>query len=242
MTVGVEVNEATHDNTPKNTKFGVTRLGRPDPILYAVLMNMGKLIVGVDEAGRGPIAGPVAMGIVVAPEDFDFLKIFPGLNDSKKMSEKARENTFATLLAQVEAGQLRYHVALRSAVLIDSEGIVPSVYSGVEEGIRALMPDASQGRVVLDGSLLAPREYAQKTIIGGDGIEPAIMLASVAAKVTRDRLMVELAKEYPLYGFEQHKGYGTKAHYEAIRNHGVSKEHRLSFLSRFLETEQGIKR
>ncbi len=198
-----------------------------------------KYIVGVDEAGRGPIAGPVAVGVVVAPEGYDFLTIFPGLNDSKQMSEKARENTFTVLVSEMEAGNLQYHVAFRSANAIDTEGIVPSVYSGVEEGIRKLMPDASQGKVFLDGSLLAPREYTQETIIGGDGIVPAIMLASVAAKVTRDRLMVQLAETHSVYGFEKHKGYGTKAHYAAIREHGVCAEHRKTFLSKFLESEAG---
>ncbi len=196
---------------------------------------MTKLIVGVDEAGRGPIAGPVAVGVVVAPEGFDFLSVFSGLNDSKQMSEKARERIFELLQERVAVEELKYHVALRSAAQIDSDGIVPSVYDGAAEGIRALMSDPTEGKVFLDGSLLAPREYAQETIIGGDGIVPAIMLASVAAKVTRDRLMVELALIHANYGFEKHKGYGTKAHYDAIRAYGLSPEHRKTFLTRFLE-------
>lgn len=194
-----------------------------------------KLIVGVDEAGRGPIAGPVSVGVIAASAEFDFLSVFPGLNDSKQMTEKGRDRIFGLLEERVAAGDLRYHVAFRSSKVIDDDGIVPAVYAGVGEGVLALMPEPADGDVFLDGSLLAPRAYTQKTIIGGDATVPAIMLASVAAKVLRDRLMVTLAEQYPQYGFEKHKGYGTKAHYEALREHGLSAEHRTSFLSRFLE-------
>ena len=93
-----------------------------------------------------------------------------------------------------------------------------------------LAPDSAQVEVLLDGSLKAPAEYAQKTIIGGDAAVPLISLASIAAKVTRDRLMLELAKEYPQYGFDRHKGYGTKAHYAALRTHGLAPVHRRSFI------------
>ena len=116
--------------------------------------------------------------------------------------------------------------------MIDEKGIVPAVRSALETCVRELLPDAREGKVFLDGSLAAPKEYEQETIIGGDGIVPAIMLASVAAKVVRDRAMVKLAAIYPLYGFEKHKGYGTKAHYDAITSNGMCPEHRRSFLKR----------
>ncbi len=187
-------------------------------------------ILGIDEAGRGPIAGPVSAGVVAVEEGFDLLTAFPGLNDSKKLSEKKREILFTLLEEHVAAGNVRYHVELLSAAQIDEEGIVPTIRSALMSGVASLMPNPADGKIFLDGSLHAPKEYEQETIIGGDGIVPAIMLASVAAKVVRDRFMVELAHQYENYGFEKHKGYGTKAHYEALKLHGLCREHRRSFL------------
>lgn len=188
------------------------------------------LVVGVDEAGRGPLAGPVAVGVVCASHEYDILAVFPGLNDSKKLSEKKREALFKILQQELKAGNLTATVCLSSARMIDDKGIAYAVRHAVERGIRKLLPDPKAGKVYLDGSLKAPTEYEQETVIGGDGLIPAIMLASVAAKVTRDRLMSKLDLEHPGYGFEKHKGYGTKAHYEAIRRLGPSGVHRLSFL------------
>jgi len=186
-------------------------------------------ILGVDEAGRGPLAGPVAVGVVMAAADFDFLAAFPHLNDSKKLSEKKREALFELLLERERAGDIRFCVKSVSASDIDRGGIAKAVHSSVHAGIKKLSPTPENVRVYLDGSLHAPEGYAQETVIGGDALIPAIMLASVAAKVSRDRLMVKLAEEYPGYGFEVHKGYGTKAHQEAIRTLGLSAEHRRSF-------------
>ena len=189
-----------------------------------------KWIVGVDEAGRGPLAGPVAVGAVLVAEDVDLHALFPGLNDSKKLSEKVREEIYEKLIHAHTEGQVRFQVEFRSAALIDERGISPCIRESVAACVRALMPEPQAGKVFLDGSLKAPAEYAQETVIGGDAIVPAIMLASVAAKVLRDRLLVKLANEYPLYGFERHKGYGTKAHREAIQAHGPCVEHRRSYL------------
>ena len=195
------------------------------------------LIIGIDEAGRGPIAGPVSVGVVAMEEGFDLLAAFPGLNDSKQLTEKKREALFALLEDQVTMGNMQFRVELSSAKVIDEQGIVPAIRASLERGLRELLPRPSEGKVFLDGSLYAPREYEQETIIGGDGIVPAIMLASVAAKVVRDRLMTrEIAERFPVYAFEKHKGYGTKAHYEAIALHGVCEEHRRSFLSKILIT------
>ncbi|MDR3546767.1 MAG: ribonuclease HII [Candidatus Pacebacteria bacterium] len=190
-------------------------------------------ILGVDEAGRGPLAGPVAVGVIAAAEDFDLLAAFPGLNDSKQLTEKKREELFVVLEEQVRLGAVAYHVAFGSAKQIDDEGITQTVQVGVWKGVRSLLPNPSEGRVFLDGLLKAPPEYEQETVVGGDGLIPAIMLASVAAKVTRDRLMREIAKRFPDYGFDQHKGYGTAAHYAALTAHGPCEEHRRSFLKRF---------
>jgi ribonuclease HII len=188
-----------------------------------------RFIVGVDEAGRGPLAGPVAVGVVMAPEGYDFVGIFPHLNDSKQISEKKREAIFEELIARQKAGELSFCVKSVSAPLIDRNGIAKAVISSVHAGVRQLAPEPHEVRVYLDGLLHAPKEYEQETVVGGDATIPAIMLASIAAKVSRDRLMVKLAAEYPGYAFETHKGYGTKAHIEAIKNLGLCDLHRRSF-------------
>jgi ribonuclease HII len=209
-----------------------------------------KMLLGVDEAGRGPIAGPVAVGVVAVEEGFDLLAVFPGLNDSKKLSEKKREKIFALLEEEVQKGNVRYSVHFSKAQVIDKKGIVFGVQYAMNRGLEKLLPieealkqkthgDAARHshKVLLDGALRAPAEYTQETIIGGDAIEPVIMLASVAAKVLRDRWMAQrIAVQFPHYGFEQHKGYGTAAHYEAIKRHGLCEEHRRSFLKNFSKT------
>jgi len=182
--------------------------------------------MGVDEAGRGPLAGPVAVGAVLAPEGLNLLSEFPGLNDSKKLSEAVRERLFALLCAHPE---VLYRVSFARAGTIDRQGIVRAVRTGVYRSVRALASSDETGKVWLDGSLAAPSGYEQETVVGGDGLVPAIMLASVAAKVMRDRHMERLAKRYPGYGFEQHKGYGTQAHRDAIAMLGPCFEHRRTF-------------
>ncbi len=194
---------------------------------------MGMYIIGVDEAGRGPLAGPVAVGLVRALKGFDFLTAFPGLNDSKKLTEKARERLFALLEERVLAGDVSYAVRMKTAQEIDGQGIAVVIRKAISEGLAALVPEgggADACKVWLDGALRAPSAYEQETVIGGDALIPAIMLASVAAKVTRDRYMRELAPEYPQYGFETHKGYGTKAHLQALVLHGLSDMHRSTFI------------
>jgi ribonuclease HII len=192
-------------------------------------------IVGVDEAGRGPLAGPVAVGVVRVEDSFDFAAAFPGLNDSKKLSEKKREALFVRIQEEMNAGRVEAVVYLASAAKIDAYGIVPSVRGALYKGVRKLLPEPTEGKVFLDGSLAAPKEYEQETVIGGDGLVPAIMLASVVAKVTRDRFMKKIASKYPHYQFDLHKGYGTKMHYAALREHGPCDIHRLTFLH--LETQ-----
>ncbi len=187
-------------------------------------------MLGVDEAGRGPLAGPVAVGAVAVASGFDVAIEFPGVADSKLLSEKKREALFEHLETRVAKGDVRFAVALPEAARIDEEGIAVVIRGAVAKVVGALAPDPRIARVLLDGSLKAPPEYAQETIIDGDALVPIISLASIAAKVTRDRLMHELAIEYPGYGFETHKGYGTKAHYEALVRLGPSKIHRRTFL------------
>ena len=187
-------------------------------------------VLGVDEAGRGPLAGPVSVGVVAVAEGFDVATEFPGVADSKKLSEKKREKIFEMLEARAALGDVRFVVELGSAETIDREGIAVAVRRALDTGVNTLAPDSAQVRVLLDGSLKASPEYAQETIIGGDASVPIISLASIAAKVIRDRLMVDLSGQYPEYGFEIHKGYGTKKHYEALKKHGLCAIHRSSFV------------
>lgn len=189
-----------------------------------------RFLLGVDEAGRGPLAGPVAVGVVAVAEGFDVAREFPGVADSKKLSEKKREKLFEMLKARVALGDARFIVELEGASIIDREGIVVAVRRALSRGVNALAPDAASVRIQLDGALRAPIEYAQETIIDGDELVPLISLASIAAKVTRDRLMTELSVQYPLYGFEKHKGYGTRAHYEMLKKYGLCAIHRRSFI------------
>lgn len=189
-----------------------------------------RFMLGVDEAGRGPLAGPVSVGVVAVPEGFDVAKEFPGVADSKKLSEKKREKIFEMLEARVALGDARFLVEFESAATIDEKGIAYAVREAVSRGVNTLAPDAALVKIQLDGSLRAPPEYAQETIINGDELVPLISLASIAAKVTRDRLMCALAREYPVYDFEKHKGYGTREHYEALQKHGLCAIHRRSFI------------
>ncbi|MFZ1075184.1 MAG: ribonuclease HII [Minisyncoccia bacterium] len=204
-----------------------------------------RFLLGVDEAGRGPLAGPVSVGVVAVPEGFDVAKEFPGVADSKKLSEKKREEIFERLLAMSGAGDPgttsslrsggygagpRFSVQFESAGTIDQEGIAIAVRRAVSRGVNELAPDAALVHIQLDGALRAPLEYSQETIINGDELVPVISLASIAAKVSRDRLMTELASKYPLYGFEKHKGYGTKVHYEMLEKYGLCDIHRRTFI------------
>lgn len=212
-----------------------------------------KFTIGIDEAGRGPLAGPVAVG-VFAIRSKAVLKMFKGVRDSKKLTPLARDGFFLQIKAAKKAGHVYFAVSYSSPGFIDKKGIVPAIRSALERSLKKLekefihRSDLGKGfvqdrisyncRVLLDGSLKAPLRYLnQKTIIGGDDIEPVISLASICAKVLRDRKMTRLAKKHPKYGFEIHKGYGTKSHYKAIKKHGLSKEHRRSFLKKSVELD-----
>ena len=188
-----------------------------------------KWIVGIDEAGRGPLAGPVSVGLVMVPVDFDWGMI-PGVRDSKKLSEKKREAVFARVQEMQKEGMVQYVVKSVSAKSIDSKGIAPAVRRAIKAGLEELSCGPEATMVKLDGSLRAPSSFThQQTIIKGDDKELVIGLASIMAKVTRDRYMVMQDKKYPVYGFAGHKGYGTKAHREAIAQHGFSPIHRQSY-------------
>lgn len=201
-----------------------------------------RFVLGVDEAGRGPLAGPVAVGVVAVAEGFDVAREFSGVADSKALSERKREALFEMLTTRVAQGDARFVVEWGSEGEIDARGIAVVVREAVSRGVRKLERQfagqtcvkgelrRSDLRILLDGALRAPSEYRQQTIIGGDASVPLISLASIAAKVSRDRLMVELGTRYPAYDFARHKGYGTAAHYAALLKHGLCPIHRKSFI------------
>lgn len=189
-----------------------------------------RFIIGVDEAGRGPLAGPVAVAAVIADHALDIAAEFPGVKDSKQISERKREALFALLEGRATRGDLRYAVSFSDADRIDASGIARVIQNAVAEVVHALASEPDTARIMLDGSLKAPPAYPQETIIDGDALVPIISLASIAAKVTRDRLMYDMEEQYPGYGFARHKGYGTKAHYAALARLGPSPIHRRTFL------------
>ena len=188
-----------------------------------------RYIVGVDEAGRGPLAGPVSVGIAVVSADFDW-DMIPGVGDSKKVSPKNREAIFRRVKLLKKQKLLDFAVTLISAKIIDRIGITKAVMHGIIQSLKKLHIDPQYAEVRLDGLLKAPPEYIfQKTIIRGDAKEKIIGLASIMAKVTRDAHMVRIARDYPQYSFEIHKGYGTAKHRIALENHGFTPAHRRSF-------------
>jgi len=186
-------------------------------------------IVGVDEVGRGPLAGPVAVGVFAVPNGVSqsFLK---GIKDSKKLSGHAREEWARILNRHPEA---RSAVAMVGANSIDTHGIVQSIQIAMRRALQRLDINPINAQVLLDGGLHAPDEYtSQRTIIKGDNSIPVISAAAILAKVRRDDYMTNLARRYPEYAFEQHKGYGTKQHRDALARFGLSDVHRRSFCTR----------
>lgn len=182
-----------------------------------------QVICGVDEAGRGPLAGPVCAAAVILPDHIEI----PGLNDSKKLSDKKRRELFPIIKEQAIA----YGIGLASQEEIDEINILQATYLAMERALDQLSvrPDL----VLIDGNRARDFGISVQTVVKGDSLSANIAAASVLAKVTRDDIMVELAKEYPGYGFEVHKGYGTKAHYAALDELGVSPIHRETFLKKY---------
>jgi ribonuclease HII len=230
-----------------------------------------KYKIGIDEVGRGPIAGPVAVCAFLLKSNVSIEDIFspfptweklPKLKDSKKLSKKQREAWFEFLKQQKAEGSCDYTVSFVSSENIDKFGIAKCIQKALNESLAKVTSQyskvASQNlpnfngftlkgydvdknsgdsvslasfNIFLDGGLKAPIEYVnQETIIRGDELHPVISMASIMAKVTRDSVMDKYGKEYPEYGFERHSGYGTKAHYEAIKKHGQTPIHRKSFI------------
>ena len=182
-------------------------------------------ICGVDEAGRGPLAGPVYAAAVILPRGL----VIEGLNDSKKLTEKRREALYDVIVEQAVA----YGIGSADEKEIDEINILQATFLAMRRAIARLSvrPDLA----LIDGNRDSDFGVPAETVVGGDGKSANIAAASILAKVTRDRVMLEYAEQYPQYGFDVHKGYGTKRHYEALREYGPCPIHRQSFLRKFYE-------
>ena len=182
-----------------------------------------RMICGVDEAGRGPLAGPVCAAAVILPKGLEI----PGLTDSKKLTDKKRRELFPVIQEQAIA----WGIGFATEQEIDEINILQATFLAMQRALDQLSvkPDMA----LIDGNREKDFGLPVKTVVKGDSLSANIAAASVLAKVTRDDLMVELAEKYPQYGFEIHKGYGTKAHYAALREHGASPIHRMTFLKKF---------
>ena len=180
-------------------------------------------ICGVDEAGRGPLAGPVCAAAVILPEHLQI----PGLNDSKKLSDKKRRELFPIIKEQAIA----YGIAFASVEEIDEINILQATFLAMERAVAQLNGQADFA--LIDGNREPKLDIESMAVVKGDSRSASIAAASILAKVTRDDYMEELASRYPQYGFEVHKGYGTKRHYQAIEQFGMCPAHRRSFLKKF---------
>lgn len=189
----------------------------------AAAMQKGyKLVCGIDEAGRGPLAGPVSAAAVILPLGLEI----PGLNDSKKLTEKKRELLFDIICEKAVA----YGIAMASEKEIDDINILQATYLAMKRALEKIQCDFA----LVDGNLMPSLGIPGETIVGGDGKSPSIAAASILAKVSRDRLMYEYDEKYPCYGFAKHKGYGTKVHSQVILEKGPCEIHRITFLKKLL--------
>lgn len=199
---------------------------------------MIRYIIGVDEAGRGPLAGPVSVAAIAIPMKCfrAVMASFRHARDSKLLSEREREVWFQKIRTY-PSRTMRYSVSLVGNTLVDRWGLARTVRVAVRRTLLKLNIGPNEAKILLDGSLYAPSDFIyQKTIIGGDERIKIIALASIVAKVRRDRHMVRKSRQFPKYGFEVHKGYGTSSHRRAIRKHGPSVLHRRSFLKKLLSS------
>lgn len=186
------------------------------------LIYPGSTVCGIDEAGRGPLAGPVCAAAVVLPEGV----VIPGLNDSKKLSEKKREELYGIITAMA----VSYGIAFASVDEIEEYNILNATFLAMRRAFSCI--DTTPSLAIVDGNRDPGLAVETKCIVKGDSSYAPIAAASILAKVTRDRLMLDYSEQYPFYGFEKHKGYGTKDHYAAIRQFGPSPIHRMSFLKK----------
>ena len=179
-------------------------------------------LCGVDEAGRGPLAGPVCAAAVMLPRNL----VIPGLNDSKKLSPKKRDALYDAILAQA----VSYGIAFATVEEIEKWNILGATFLAMNRAIEQLSEPPALA--LIDGNRNSGIHGNSRCVVGGDGKCAEIAAASILAKVTRDRYMLQMAEQYPQYGFAQHKGYGTAAHYAALREYGPCPVHRPSFLKK----------
>ncbi len=184
-----------------------------------------KLVCGVDEAGRGPLAGPVCAAAVILPPEL----VIPGLNDSKKLTDKKRRELYDVITAEA----VSYGIAFADEKEIDEINILQATFLAMARAMEKLTPQPELA--LIDGNRAKDFGLPVRTIVKGDSLSASIAAASILAKVTRDRLMEQYDAVYPQYGFAVHKGYGTKRHYEALREFGPSPIHRMTFLKKFYE-------
>ncbi len=182
-------------------------------------------ICGVDEAGRGPLAGPVCAAAVILPEG----KCIEGVNDSKKLSEKKREALFEVIKEEAAS----YSIAFATVEEIEEMNILNATMLAMRRAVEGLTVPADYA--MIDGNRLPELSIDSEYIVKGDAKSMSIACASILAKVSRDRLLYRYAEEYPQYHFDKHKGYGTKAHVEALKTYGPCPYHRLSFLTKILK-------
>ncbi|AIF49052.1 ribonuclease HII [Dyella japonica] len=206
-------------------------MAEPKTRRRSAIDTAARLIAGVDEAGRGPLCGPVAVAAVI----LDPARPIEGLNDSKKLTEQKREALYPLIIERA----LAYSIVMVMSDEIDRINIYQATMTGMCRALAGLSPAAQEAWI--DGNAL-PRDLPcpGRAIIGGDALEPAISAASILAKVTRDRWMVALDREHPGYGFAEHKGYGTPAHLAALQRLGPCPHHRRSFAPVKILVDQGV--
>jgi ribonuclease HII len=194
-----------------------------------------KYHIGIDEVGRGPLAGPVTI-CAFAILDHDLARLDTvGAKDSKVLSEQKRDLAAAKLKQLAKEGRCVFQISSTSSHIIDRKGLTKAIGMAIESALKRLNIHPEHADIYLDGGLKAPKQFfRQHTIIHGDGLIPVISCASILAKVHRDRMMDNYDLKFPEYGFINHKGYGTPEHYKAIRKYGITTLHRKSFLKKIL--------
>ncbi|OHB05094.1 MAG: hypothetical protein A3A26_00610 [Candidatus Zambryskibacteria bacterium RIFCSPLOWO2_01_FULL_47_14] len=192
---------------------------------------MIKHIIGIDEVGRGPLAGPITFCAFCAHNDFNFKKFRIPLKDSKQLNRQKREEIFKVLNKLSQEKQVSFSISSASNILIDKKGLSFCIKKCISDCLKKLSINSKTTKVLLDGGLHAPSKFIfQETIVKGDTKKYIIAFASIVAKVSRDKYMTTMSRVHPHYSFEKNKGYGTALHIKAIKKHGPSKIHRKSFL------------
>ncbi|MEL7656741.1 MAG: ribonuclease HII [Bacillota bacterium] len=223
----LEVIEMNKEEREQKARLRLTEMKQIEEELFSGGIQY---IAGIDEVGRGPLAGPVVAAAVILPKDFAIL----GVDDSKKLSEKKREELYDLIIECA----ISYSVGIMDNNIIDEINILEATKLAMKQAIEGLA--AKPDYILIDALTLKDITIPQRGIIKGDSLSVSIAAASIIAKVTRDRMMDEYHQKYPNYAFDQNKGYGTKAHYLGIDEYGICELHRKSFLRNYLETIEEI--